>query len=154
RPDPLVGKRLGDYTIQGLIGRGGMARVYEGLDEKLGRRAAIKVMEVYHEHGDELTQRFIREARAVATLDHPGIISVYQFGEGQDLYYMAMKYVEGRTLLSILKQLRQQKQFLDPQYVVTIVADVAAALDYAHSRGVIHRDIKPSNIMLTSDNRA
>jgi serine/threonine protein kinase len=154
RPDPLIGKRLGDYTIQGLIGRGGMARVYEGYDEKLGRRAAIKVMEVYHEHGDEMTQRFIREARAVATLDHPGIISVYQFGEGQDLYYMAMKYVEGRTLLSILKQLRQQQQFLEPQYVSAIVADVSAALDYAHSRGVIHRDIKPSNIMLTSDNRA
>src|SRR5690349_18630400 len=131
-----------------------MARVYEGYDEKLGRRAAVKVMEVYHEHGDEMTQRFVREARAVANLDHPGIISVYQFGEGQDLYYMAMKYVEGRTLLSILKQLRQQNKYLDPQHVMSIVSEVAAALDYAHSRGVIHRDIKPSNIMLTAENRA
>ncbi len=154
RPDPLIGQHLGDYTIQGLIGRGGMARVYEGYDEKLGRRAAVKVMEIYHEHGDELTQRFIREARAVANLDHPGIISVYQFGEGQDLYYMAMKYVEGRTLLSILKQLRQQNKFLDQRHVANIISEVSAALDYAHSRGVIHRDIKPSNIMLTTENRA
>ncbi len=154
KPDALIGQRLGDYTIQGLIGRGGMARVYEGYDEKLGRRAAVKVMEVYHEHGDEMTQRFVREARAVANLDHPGIISVYQFGEGQDLYYMAMKYVEGRTLLSILKQLRQQGKYLDPQIATSIIRDIAAALDYAHSKGVIHRDIKPSNIMLTADNRA
>ncbi len=153
-PDPLIGTRLGDYTIQSLIGRGGMARVYEGFDERLGRRAAIKVMEIYHEHGDEMTQRFWREATVVANLDHPGIISVYQFGEGRDLYYMAMKFVEGRTLLRILKHLRQQNKFLDSEHVVTIISDVAAALDYAHSRGVIHRDIKPSNIMLTSDNRA
>src|SRR6266700_1458912 len=113
RPDPLIGTRLGDYTIQGLIGRGGMARVYEGLDEKLGRRAAVKVIEVEHEKADELTQRFIREARAAANLDHPNIVSVYQFGEGPNLYYIAMKLIEGKTLLNLLKRLRQQKKYLE-----------------------------------------
>jgi len=153
--DPLIGTRLGDYTIQSLIGRGGMARVYEGIDEKLGRRAAIKVMQVIQEeHSEQLTQRFIREARAVATLDHPNIVGIYQFGEGADLYYMAMKYIEGYTLQSLLKTMRRNKQYLHPSQISLIINQVAEALDYAHSKGVIHRDIKPSNIMLTDDNRA
>ena len=105
-PDPLIGMQLGDYTIQTLIGRGGMANVYEALDEKLGRKAAVKVMRVEHNQDDELTQRFIREARAAANLDHPNIVSVYQFGEGPHLYYIAMKLIEGRTLLNILNRLR------------------------------------------------
>jgi len=154
KADPLIGTRLGDYRIRALIGRGGMARVYEGIDEKLGRRAAIKVVEIQHEHGEEATQRFIREARAVGILDHPNIISVYQFGEEQDLYYMAMKFVEGKTLLNILRSLRERRKFMEPARVVSIVSDVADALDYAHKRGVIHRDIKPSNIMLAEGNRA
>ncbi len=146
--------RLGDYTVLSLIGRGGMARVYEGFDDKLGRRAAIKVMEVQHDQGDELTQRFVREARAVANLDHPNIVGIYQFGEADNLYYMAMKYIEGHTLLSLLKRLRQKKEYLDPDLIIRITSEMASALDYAHSRGVIHRDIKPSNIMLTPDDHA
>jgi serine/threonine protein kinase len=152
--DPLVGERLGDYTIQTLIGRGGMAKVYEGYDEKLGRRAAVKVMEIQHDEGDELTQRFIREARSAANLEHPHIVSVYQFGESENLYYMAMKYIEGRTLLNILKRLRSLKHHLEPDQIVGIISQIGSALDYAHQNGVIHRDIKPSNIMLTEDNRA
>ncbi len=154
RPDPLIGTHLGDYSIEALIGRGGMARVYEALDEKLGRKAAVKVIEVEHEKADEMTQRFIREARAAANLDHPNIISVYQFGEDNNLYYLAMKLIEGHTLLNILKKRRQQKKFMEPEEILNIVSQIAAALDYAHSKGVIHRDIKPSNIMLTDDNRA
>src|SRR5579859_2402465 len=153
-PDPLIGMQLGDYTIQTLIGRGGMANVYEALDERLGRKAAVKVMRIEHDHDDELTQRFVREARAAANLDHPNIVSVYQFGEGPHLYYIAMKLIEGRTLLNILKRLRQQKKYLEPTQVQTIVEQIAAALDYAHTKGVVHRDVKPSNIMLTEDNRA
>ncbi len=153
--DPLIGMRLGDYTIHALIGRGGMARVYEGIDEKLDRRAAIKVMQIQpEEYSEQLTQRFIREARAVAALDHPNIVGIYQFGEGPDLYYMAMKYIEGHTLQSLLKTMRRDKQYLEPSQITMIISQVASALDYAHSKGVIHRDIKPSNIMLTDDNRA
>src|SRR5258708_24644533 len=153
-PDPLMGMQLGDYTIQTLVGRGGMANVYEALDEKLGRKAAVKVMRIEHDHDDELTQRFIREARAAANLDHPNIVSVYQFGEGPHLYYIAMKLIEGRTLLNILKRLRQQKKFLEPRQVQTIIEQIAAARDYGHSRGVGHRAVKPSSIMLTVINRA
>src|SRR5258708_7122639 len=154
KSDPMIGARLGDYTVYALIGRGGMARVYEGLDEKLGRKAAIKVISVEHDQNDEMTQRFIREARAAANLDHPNIISVYQFGESSSGYYMAMKLIEGNTLLSILKKLKQQKTYLEPEMIVAIVAQISSALDYAHSKNVIHRDIKPSNIMLNEDNRA
>ncbi len=153
--DALIGTTLGDYTVQSLLGRGGMARVYEGLDTKLGRRAAVKVIEVQHDQEQEMTARFIREARAAANLDHPNIVSVYQFGETDDLLYMAMKLIEGRTLLNLMKKMRQQKKFLEPELIMSVISQIAAALDYAHSKGVIHRDIKPSNIMLTEgDKRA
>jgi serine/threonine-protein kinase len=151
--DALIGTSLGDYTIQTLIGRGGMARVYAGLDPKLGRRAAIKVIELQHDQEQEVTARFIREARAAANLDHPNIVSVYQFGETDDLYYMAMKLIEGRTLLNLLKSLRKLKKYLEPEMIVSIISQIASALDYAHSKGVIHRDIKPSNIMLTDNDK-
>jgi serine/threonine protein kinase len=152
--DPLVGTRLDDYEIVRLIGRGGMARVYEGYDAKLDRRAAIKVIEATHEESVEITQRFSREARAVANLDHPNIVSVYRFGEGPNLYYLAMKLIDGKTLLTIFKKLRLKNKFLEPDRILSILSDVAAAIDYAHSRGVVHRDIKPSNIMLTADDHA
>jgi serine/threonine protein kinase len=154
RSDPLIGTRLGDYTIKALIGRGGMARVYEGLDDRLGRRAAIKVIEAHHEHANEIRQRFVREARAVANLDHPNLVSIYQFGEDNGLYYMAMKYIEGKTLLSVLRGLRHSRKFMEPQRVTSIITEVSAALDYAHSQNIIHRDIKPSNIMLSTDDHA
>src|SRR5579859_2233078 len=127
RPDPLIGTHLGDYTIEALIGRGGMARVYEALDEKLGRKAAVKVIEAEHEKADEMTARFIREARAAANLDHPNIVSVYQFGEADDLYYMAMKLIEGRTLLSVLKKARQQKKHLEPDLIMSVISQISSA---------------------------
>src|SRR5260221_2808626 len=80
KSDPMIGARLGDYTVYALIGRGGMGRVYEGLDEKLGRKAAIKVIPDEHDQNDEMTQRVIREARAAAKFDHPKTCTVYQFG--------------------------------------------------------------------------
>lgn len=155
-PDVLVGASLDDYQIVRLIGRGGMARVYEGYDPRLHRRVAIKVITAHTEDEDseEITQRFFREARAVANLEHPNIVSVYRFGEGSNLYYMAMRLIEGHTLAEILKALRQRGEFMPPERLVRIASDVASALDYAHRRNVIHRDIKPSNIMLTPDDRA
>jgi serine/threonine protein kinase len=152
--DVLVGTRLGDYEIRGLIGRGGMARVYEGYDEKLDRRAAIKVIDTHHGRDDEMTQRFFREARAIGRLDHPNIVGVYQFGESNELYYLAMKLIEGKTLLHVLKNLRKRKKYLEPEQIVKIMEQLSSALDYAHSQGIIHRDIKPSNIMLSDDDRA
>lgn len=152
--DPLIGTRLGDYEIRRLIGRGGMARVYEGFDANLHRSAAIKVINPQSEDNDEMKQRFFREARAVANLHHPNIVTVYQFGQGENLYYLAMRLLEGQTLLQKLKRLRTQKRFIETDQLLSIVDDVSAALDYAHRNGVIHRDIKPSNVMLSNDKHA
>lgn len=152
--DPFIGHRLGDYKIVDILGRGGMARVYRGYDERLNRYAAVKVIDAALLSGgeEEYRLRFLREARAIAALDHPAIVSVYQFGEFEGLYYMAMKFIEGRDLGQILKETGGVS--LTHAAILRIVRDVAAALDYAHAAGVIHRDVKPSNIMIARDGHA
>ena len=155
--DPLIGEQLGDYRIVGMIGKGGMGRVYRGYDEKLERYAAVKVFDAQGVLGDEMEeyrQRFQREARAIARLHHPNIVGVYQFGQTGSLYYMAMVMIEGRDLRDILKEYVRNGLYLPSDAVVRIMTDVASALDYAHQEGVIHRDIKPSNIMITADGHA
>src|SRR5437016_14003534 len=100
--DPLIGKQLGDYVIQSLLGRGGMARVYRGFDDRLQRYAAVKVINNFTAADQvEYTDRFRREARAIARLHHPNVVSVYQFGDFEDNYYMAMVFVEGEDLREI-----------------------------------------------------
>ncbi len=154
--DPLIGKQLGDYIIQDLLGRGGMARVYKGYDDRLQRFAAVKVINSDFSASDqaEYTERFRREARAIARLHHPNIVGVYQFGEYEGSYYMAMVFLEGQDLRQILKEYNEKKQVMPLADVLNVVQGIGSALDYAHSRGVIHRDIKPSNIMVDSDGRS
>ncbi len=155
--DPLIGKQLGDYKIIDILGRGGMAHVYRGYDQKLQRYAAVKVIDanlLSRENESEYRERFQREARAVAHLSHPNIVGIFQFGEVGPLYYMAMAFVEGRDLGQILKEYVAKNELLPSKQVVKIIKDIAGALDNAHAAGVIHRDIKPSNIMVTPDNRA
>ncbi|MFW5708978.1 MAG: serine/threonine-protein kinase [Chloroflexota bacterium] len=155
--DPLIGKQLGDYVIESLLGQGGMARVYRGYDAQLDRYSAVKVIEpnlVASDDEDEYRERFRREARAIARLHHPNVVSVYQFGEMGNLYYMAMGFVEGRDLREILKEHHRNGTQMSSEEILQIVNGIAAALDYAHSQGVIHRDVKPSNIMVTADGRA
>jgi serine/threonine protein kinase len=154
--DPLIGKQLGDYVIQGLLGRGGMARVYKGYDDRLQRYAAVKVINTDFTTADlaEYTERFRREARAIARLNHPNIVGVYQFGEFEGNHYMAMVFLDGRDLRQILKEYADKHQLMPIRDVVSITRGVANALDYAHSRGVIHRDIKPSNIVIDTENKA
>lgn len=155
-PDTLIGKKLGDYEIQKLLGKGGMARVYLGFDERLERRAAVKVInnDISPTDRSEYFKRFQNEARAIAKLEHSNIVSVYQFGEYEDVYYMAMAFVEGRDLKQILRELTDRREIMPLADIVNIVRQIGSALDYAHSKGVIHRDVKPSNIMLTKENRA
>ena len=153
--DPLVGQQLGDYTLLRVLATGGIARVYEAEDVRLGRPAAVKVLEPEKlEHDASLKQRFEREARAIAALEHPNIIHIYQYGEHGDIYFLAMKLIRGRDLAQEIKTLRAAGQRLPVERLLGILAQVAAALDHAHARGVIHRDVKPSNILLDYEDKA
>jgi len=153
--DSLIGKQLGDYQIRELLGRGGMARVYIGYDARLDRQAAVKIINNDFNPADraEYTERFRREARAIARLNHPNIVGVYQFGQYEDSYYMAMAFVEGRDLRQVLREYSDRHEIMPLSDVLNIVRGIGSALDYAHGLGVIHRDVKPSNIMVNKENR-
>ncbi|MDQ7026292.1 MAG: protein kinase [Anaerolineae bacterium] len=155
--DPLIGKRLGDYLIEGVLGTGGMARVYRGYDDNLDRYAAIKVIEpqlIASAEEDEYRERFLREARAIARLNHPRIVGIYQFNQVGNIYYIAMEYIEGRNLRDVLKSYIKQDKLMPTKDMLLILRDIAEALDYAHGQSIIHRDIKPSNIIITEDGNA
>ena len=147
--DPLIGARLGDYAISELLGRGGMARVYLGLDENLSRRSAVKVLSILTEDTEDerIVERFKLEARAIASFEHPNIVTIYQYGETDTLFFIAMKLVEGQSLSNFLRDHRRRGELLPVEQMLKMVNDVCNALDYAHARGIVHRDIKPSNIL-------
>jgi len=140
-------KKIGKYAIESEIGRGAMGEVYKGLDEVINRHVAIKA---FYRRGDdsvgnELAARFRQEAQAAGRLNHPGIVSVYEYGEDGDLAFIAMELVEGHTLAELIKQ----QIHLSFEEVSNLAIKMLEALQYAHSKGVVHRDIKPSNIMRT-----
>lgn len=156
-PDPIIGKKLGDYTIRSLLGRGGMARVYKGYDERLDRYAAVKVITsdfVATADETEYKDRFEREAKAIARLRHANIVGVYQFGDIDGLYYMAMHFLDGEDLRVKLKGYVEKSERMPASEILKMTREMCNALDYAHENGVIHRDIKPSNIMMTSTGAA
>jgi serine/threonine protein kinase len=142
---------LGRYRIVGEIGRGAMGIVYKGEDTVLERVVAIKtvLVRVGSEDKEGYLARFRQEAKALAGLNHPAIITVYDFGDTGDVAYMAMELLEGRELRDLLAQAR-----LPLHEAVEIAAQVAEGLAFAHARGIVHRDIKPGNIMVLADHRA
>ncbi|MEU6409447.1 protein kinase [Microbispora sp. NPDC046933] len=142
---PLVGRRLGDYTVEAVVGRGGMATVYRARDQRLGRAVALKVLAPQLAHDDRFRDRFVRESRMVASIDHPNIIPVYEAGERDDLLFIAMRYVEG----SDLRKLVQSEGALPVGRANPLFAQIASALDAAHAHGLVHRDVKPANILVT-----
>lgn len=139
----LVGKSLGNCQIVAEVGRGGMAVVYRAYQSTLGRYVAIKVLPPHLAYDGEFVARFQREAQAAANLRHPNIVTIFDVGQQDGLYYIVMQYLEGRTL----KEVIEQDSPLPPERVAHIVEQVASALDYAH-RYLVHRDIKPDNIFV------
>jgi serine/threonine protein kinase len=140
----LIGKQLGPYEVRDLIGRGGMGEVYLASQPSLSRQVAIKILPQHLSADPEFRARFEREARIVANLHHPNIINVFDFGEIDGLYCMVMEYIQGQGLDGLLRE----RKVLPFEEALPIITQIADALDYAHSQGIIHRDIKPSNIML------
>jgi len=138
------GSRIAGYLIQEQIGRGGMAVVYRASDPRLNRTVALKILAP--ELADDATfrQRFLREMRAAASVDHPHIVPVFDAGEADGALFIAMRYVSGQDLRTLL----DTERTLPAARVTHIVTQVASALDEAHSRGLIHRDVKPGNMLI------
>lgn len=140
-----AGDTLGPYRIEREIGRGGMAVVYLAYHKRLERPVALKVLQEHLQHDAALVDRFRLESRAAARLEHKNIVAVYDAGEADGHDYIAMEYVEGESLADILQRVSAP---LPVDFVISVVNQVAGALDYAHQRGIVHRDIKPSNILV------
>src|SRR5579871_3679625 len=140
----LVGQNLGQYQILGEIAKGGMSTVYRAKQMSMGREVAIKVLPSALMHDSNFADRFHREVDIIARLQHPHILPVYDFGEQDEMPYIVMAYIRGGTLS---ERIKQQGPMSLPE-VTRIVKQVADALDYAHSKGIIHRDFKPSNVLL------
>ena len=144
--DTLVGRTLGGrYLIQRKLGQGGMGAVYLAENTNLGKRVALKVLSSHIAGRADLAERFRREARSAAALDHPNIVRVYDFGQDDGLAWFIMEFVEGESLQDRIKREKR----LDPIEALRITREVARGLDVAHRAGLIHRDIKPDNIMLS-----
>src|SRR5690242_2587019 len=142
---------IGRYQIVRELGRGAMGVVYLASDPNIGRPVAIKTIRLSEVHKPEererLRERLFREARSAGMLSHPGIVTIYDVDEENDLAYIAMEFVDGPTLDYVLSQ----EQAISPAQMFSALGQTAAALDYAHSKGIVHRDIKPANIMIAAD---
>ena len=148
--DPLIGKTLGQYHVEREIARGGMGVVYHAFDERLERSVALKLLRGELADDPSFRARFVRESRAAAGLDHPSILPVFDAGEIDGALYIATRLVDGNDLRGFLGRVGT----LELDRALSIVGQIAAALDYAHQHGIIHRDVKPANILLTSDQGA
>jgi len=145
--DSLMGKELGSYKIEKLLGAGGMGEVYLGRDTKLDRTIALKILPWQFLTDADRLERFQREARALSSLNHPNLVTIYEVGEFNGLHFIAMEFVDGQTLSSLREKLSLKE-------LLSIVAQVAEALGAAHQSGIVHRDIKPDNVMVRADGYA
>jgi hypothetical protein len=142
--DPRIGSELFGYRIEDLLGRGGMSVVYRAHDLALDRKVALKLLAPELAGDERFRSRFLRESRMAASLDHPNVIPIYEAGESEGLLCIAMRFVEGTDLRRLLRE----EGALEPERALDYCAQVASALDAAHTRGLVHRDVKPSNVLV------
>lgn len=147
----VAGALLSDrYRIDRRLAVGGMGTVYIATDQRLGREVAVKVLKEELAHDDRFVERFRREARAAGALTHPNVANVYDFAEDKGQHYMVMELAHGRDLARVLRE----EGPLSPERSALITAQIANALQHAHSAGLVHRDIKPANVIVDDNNRA
>jgi DNA-binding beta-propeller fold protein YncE len=142
--DPRLGTTVADYHVVALAGRGGMSVVYRAHDERLERDLALKLLAPELTDDEQFRQRFLRESRIAASLNHPNIVPVYAAGETEGMLYLAMRFVDGADLKAVLRR----ESTLEPARALALLGQVASALDTAHAHGLVHRDVKPANILL------
>jgi DNA-binding beta-propeller fold protein YncE/tRNA A-37 threonylcarbamoyl transferase component Bud32 len=138
------GVEIGGYRVEELIGRGGMGEVYRAHDDRLDRNVALKILASRYVDDDTFRERLLRESRLAASLDHPNVVPVYDAGEADAGFYLAMRYVEGPDLRAVLRR----EGALPVVRALEIVSQLAGALDAAHAKGLVHRDVKPSNVLI------
>ena len=145
--------KLGRYQLRRVLGKGAMGVVYEGFDPTLNRRVAVKIIlrsiAIDAETAAAYSGRFVKEAQAVARLNHPHIVQVFDFGEQDEIAYLVMEFIEGRELRDFF----DKGERFEPSEAARIAVELLEALHFAHERGVIHRDVKPANVMLDSERR-
>src|SRR6476660_1179959 len=139
----------GRYRVIRKLGTGGMANVYLAEDQELGRRVAIKLLDERHAQDDQFIERFRREAESAAGLSHPNVVSIYDRGETEGTYYIAMEYLEGKTL----KELLLARGPPPVRVAIDYTRQILSALEFAHRHGIVHRDIKPHNVVVAPDGR-
>jgi streptogramin lyase/tRNA A-37 threonylcarbamoyl transferase component Bud32 len=148
--DPRIGTEIAGYRIERVLGRGGMSVVYLAEHLRLKRKVALKLLMPDLAEDERFRERFLRESHLAATLDHSHVIPIYDADEAQGLLYIAMRYVEGNDLKTLLVR----EGPLEPRRALALASQVAGALDAAHERGLVHRDVKPGNILLTEESGA
>ena len=144
----MIGRTLAHYRITAAIGAGGMGEVYRATDTKLGRDVALKVLPPAMAASADRLERFRREAKALAALDHPGIVTVFSVEEAEGVHFLTMQLIEGQALDSAIPE-----GGLPVDRILDIASALADALAAAHDKGIVHRDLKPANVMITSDGR-
>ena len=144
--DERLGSTLGGYRIEERVGEGGMGVVYRAEQLALSRPVALKLIAVQYANDAGFRERFERESRMAASIDHPNVVPVYEAGDADGLLFIAMRYVDGTDLRALI----DRDGRLAPERAAEMIRQVGAALDAAHAKGLVHRDVKPGNVLVLS----